>query len=169
MSQSRIVTVMFFLMLSVFACKKHNEKQSSINSAVIKKEKDVEYSKPAMNEFDKNEYFEKSILNNDTLNVILEKPGLNQKLSPVANKVKLEIKGYLRSPLKKSIINVELYSNLFIPNSSKPIIKQKLKITPENNLQRFTYFNILSLNKGLYYFHLIDKGEVIYTGKFQIN
>ena len=170
MNTTRLISIILFsLVLSFVNCKKQSEEQ--INHSSENKEKEIvsEPSKNVNDSFIVNEYFEKNILKNDSTVLSLEKPKLNANLILVANKVKLEVIGHLNTLPKSKIIKLEVYSTISTPMNSKPIINQKLNLTPNNNHYSFTYFNKVALEKGLYYFILKGENEVIYTGKFQVS
>ena len=168
-SSGLIKFILLSLALSIVNCTKQSEGKSSTSSG--NKEKAIlnERSKTADNSYIVNDYFENSILKNDSTVVSLEKPKLNENLIRVTNKVKLEVIGHLNTSSKSSVIKLEIYPNTSTPLNSKPIVNQKLNLIPNNNHYRFTYFNRVSLEKGLYYFFLKGKNEVIYTGKFQVS
>ena len=168
-SSGLIKFILLSLALSFANCTKQSEEQSSHSSGSKEKEILNEQSKIANNSFIVNEYFENSILKNDSAVVSLKKPELNDNLIRVANKVKLEVIGHLNTSPKSNVIRLEIYPNSSTPLNSKPIINQKLNLIPNNSHYAFTYFNRVSLEKGLYYFFLKGENEVIYTGKFQVS
>lgn len=163
--------------LSITACKKDTSKPIIADNTKMEVPTKDELTTPKVEEvnsnFKVNDYFETFIkANNSGENMVnINKPKMGGELLRKADKVKLEINGYWVNDKAnaKDKLTLEVFPNSFKQNDgNRSIIEQKLSLKKENKYLLFGYLKHLSLEDGLYYYFLKNKGIIVYTGKFMV-